>query len=135
MADTLTHTCAKGKFSKQMKKKLSYRPGPSHSQTYIKVLRTFIWFWVNWSRLCINKLRKNAFNPIIRLMWKGLLWHPFISTHLLWQKITQLQDKIKYTHTVWTVSKPNREIVKTEANRHTSFMAPSFHSNVNLHQP
>ena len=28
-------------------------------------LRTFICLWVNWSRLYINKLRKNTFNPII----------------------------------------------------------------------
>ena len=48
-------------------------PGSIHSQTNKNRItwtnsltskrRTFICLWVNWSRLCINKLRKNAFNP------------------------------------------------------------------------
>ena len=33
-----------------------------------KSLRTFICLWMNWSRLYINKLRKNAFNPIIKFI-------------------------------------------------------------------
>ena len=56
---------------------------PSHSQTFIKVLRTFICLWVNWSRLYINKLRKNAFNPynsvtkfFLHLFWKFTFGDP-----------------------------------------------------------
>ena len=49
-----------------------------------KSLQTFICLWVNWSRLYINKLRKNAFNPIIKFILNlvniilfGILSHSF----------------------------------------------------------
>ena len=74
----------KGKFSKQMKKKISYRIIITiHSQTNKDF---YVSLWVTWSRLCINKLRKNAFNHIIKFvsdLWQ--VWFspgtPFSSTN------------------------------------------------------
>ena len=81
------HVCVLGipkdKFSKKKKKILSYRIiriKSIFSRVYWcitwtrsltnlhKSLRTFICLWVNWSKLYINKLRNNVFNPIIKFI-------------------------------------------------------------------
>jgi hypothetical protein len=85
----------KGKFSKKMKKKkLRYRiirikrifSGVYWCITWTKSLtnlhKSLICLWVNWYRLYINKLRKNAFIPIINTGHKylGILEYTCINT-------------------------------------------------------